>query len=85
MTNIIFIIFIILSLSTHAVDINITILPDVKLPNGISNVIFPAGFAPFNPPVMDIGVHELAPKISEWTESNDPGDTMAFTGENIDD
>ncbi len=40
-----------------------------------------AEFIPFNPPVTKIPVRADAPQIAEWTRSNQPGDTMALTGE----
>jgi hypothetical protein len=48
-----------------------------------SNPTFPAGFSPFDPPVTNAQPVAGTPAIAEWTRQNQPGDTMALTGENF--
>ncbi|MEN7973314.1 MAG: glycosyl hydrolase family 28-related protein [Verrucomicrobiota bacterium] len=48
-------------------------------------VDFPSGFAKFEPPVAEIPAPGSAPAIAEWTRCNQPGDTMALTGEQLSD
>ncbi|MCK5851255.1 MAG: hypothetical protein KAH23_10095, partial [Kiritimatiellae bacterium] len=44
---------------------------------------FPAGFPAFDPPVTNLAPAADAPAIAEWTRSNEPGDTMILTGEDL--
>ncbi|MDZ8117757.1 glycosyl hydrolase family 28-related protein [Pontiella agarivorans] len=45
---------------------------------------FPKEFAAFNPPVdADYVIPDGAPQIAEWIRANQPGDTLALTGENF--
>lgn len=45
---------------------------------------YPASFSKFNPPIdSSIVVDANAPQIAEWTRQNNPGDTMALSGENL--
>jgi len=64
---------------------NIDIIYPIPTTNGIPTGVNWTGFSAYDPPVGDVEVSLSSPAIAEWTKSNDPGDTMAFTGENIDD
>ncbi len=48
-----------------------------------SKPALPADFAAFNPPVTNTAPVSNTPEIAEWTRSNQPGDTMALTGERL--
>ncbi len=65
--------------STHA---EANIFPDIP---GLSEPTssYPGYFPNFNPPVSGEQAKGNVPQIAEWTRSNDPGDQMALTGENL--
>jgi hypothetical protein len=58
-----------------------TTYPDATIIGPSSQPTFPAAFEAFVPPVHSDPVSGDAPAIAEWTRSNNPGDTMALTGE----